>query len=330
MSQLIRMDRTVTRRWREWSAEDPAARRGRGRRVSGRARPGLLTPSSRRARVTPSRSASSRRRAAGDPAPSDRRGLEPRRRTVQAARASARAAPRAGQRLLAPAGQRALAAPGRHGYGRLHRGPHGAVHRRRRLLGVLNPVTIAGLGRAAGARLDHPRALRGPGRRRRANARGRRPATRSASRSGCSATSSTTAARELHARTGLVQERGGLGTWLVGEAGALLVRPGGRRVHCYCVKATDPELPPSDRIAHLLLALRADEAGFATVANLAFSGAAWRLRRRLPNRARTALAAAVARERSAASANRSASGAARRTARALTGSPPAARRTLTL
>src|SRR2546423_8362736 len=29
-------------------------------------------------------------------------------------------------------------------------------------------------------------------------------------------------ARELHARTGLVLERGGLGTWLVGEAGALL------------------------------------------------------------------------------------------------------------
>ena len=32
-------------------------------------------------------------------------------------------------------------------------------------------------------------------------------------------------ARELHARTGLVLERGTLGVWLVGEAGALLVRP---------------------------------------------------------------------------------------------------------
>ena len=31
-------------------------------------------------------------------------------------------------------------------------------------------------------------------------------------------------ARELHARTGLVMERGTLGVWLVGEAGALLVR----------------------------------------------------------------------------------------------------------
>lgn len=102
-------------------------------------------------------------------------------------------------------------------------------------------------------------------------------------------------ARELHARTGLVLERGRLGGWLVAESGAILVRPRGRRVNCYCVKATDPELPSSDRIAHLLLALRADEAGFATVANLAFSGASWRLRRRLPKRQRAALAEAVRR-----------------------------------
>ena len=104
-------------------------------------------------------------------------------------------------------------------------------------------------------------------------------------------------ARELHTRGGLVPERGQLGTWLVGEAGALLVRPRGRRVHCYCVRATDPELPPSDRIAHLLLALRADEAGFATVANLAFSGAVWRLRRRLADRTRGALDAGCELER---------------------------------
>jgi hypothetical protein len=102
------------------------------------------------------------------------------------------------------------------------------------------------------------------------------------------------AARELHERSGLVIERGQLGTWLLGEAGALLVRPGGRRVHCYCVKATDPTLPTGDRIAHLLLALRADETGFATVANLAFSGAVWRLRRRLSSRSREALDAASA------------------------------------
>lgn len=100
-------------------------------------------------------------------------------------------------------------------------------------------------------------------------------------------------AREMLRRTGLVLERGRLGVWLLGESGALLVRPGGRRVHCYCVKATDPGLPPSDCTAHLLLALREDEAGFVTVANLAFAGAVWRLRRRVPLRVRDALAAAA-------------------------------------
>jgi hypothetical protein len=99
-------------------------------------------------------------------------------------------------------------------------------------------------------------------------------------------------ARELHAQTGLALERRQLGAWLVGEAGALLVRPGGRRVYCYCVRVTDPELPSGDRVAHLLLALREDEIGFATIANLAFSGASWRVRRRLTPDAREALDAA--------------------------------------
>jgi len=100
-------------------------------------------------------------------------------------------------------------------------------------------------------------------------------------------------ARELHARTGVVMERGSLGVWLVGEAGAVLVRPGGRRVLCFCVRAADPDLPSADRIGHLLLALRSDETGFATVANLAFSGATWRLRRRLDRPARPAVVAAT-------------------------------------
>jgi hypothetical protein len=101
-------------------------------------------------------------------------------------------------------------------------------------------------------------------------------------------------ARALHAQTGLVLERGRLGAWLVGPAGALLVRPSGRRVLCYCVGVNDPELPSGDRIAHLLLALRADEEGFATVANLAFSGARFRVRRRLAPAMRPALDAGAA------------------------------------
>jgi hypothetical protein len=100
--------------------------------------------------------------------------------------------------------------------------------------------------------------------------------------------------RDLRRRTGVALERAALGVWLVGEAGALLVTFKCRRVHCFCVRATDPELPPSDRIAHLLLALRADEEGFATVANHVFAGAPWRVRRRLPRRVRPALDAARA------------------------------------
>jgi hypothetical protein len=104
-------------------------------------------------------------------------------------------------------------------------------------------------------------------------------------------------ARERHGQTGLVVERGLLGTWVVGEAGAVLVTARGRRVHCFCVRVADPTLPSGDRIAHLLLALRADEEGFATVANLAFSGARWRVRRRLARPMRPALDAAGAFDR---------------------------------
>jgi hypothetical protein len=98
--------------------------------------------------------------------------------------------------------------------------------------------------------------------------------------------------RDLHRQTGLVTQPGRLGAWIVGEAGAVLMARGGRRVFCYCVKATGDDLPACDRIAHLLLALRCDERDFATVANLAFSGAPWRLARRLRAHQREALRAA--------------------------------------
>ncbi|MEA2373938.1 MAG: hypothetical protein QOD53_401, partial [Thermoleophilaceae bacterium] len=55
--------------------------------------------------------------------------------------------------------------------------------------------------------------------------------------------------REIQRQTGLALEPGALGTWVIGEAGAVLVTSGGRRVHCFCVATTDRELPPSDRIA---------------------------------------------------------------------------------
>ena len=106
--------------------------------------------------------------------------------------------------------------------------------------------------------------------------------------------------RELVRRCGLAMHRGRFGVWLVGERGALMVRRGGRRVDCWCVRVAESgDLPAGDRVAHLLLALREDEAGFAMVANLGFSGAAWRVRRGLAQSARPALemARAAARDR---------------------------------
>jgi hypothetical protein len=103
--------------------------------------------------------------------------------------------------------------------------------------------------------------------------------------------------RELLRRSGLALQHGRLGTWLVGEQGAFLLRArgplGGRRTYCWCVRVGEAAgLPAADREAHLLLALREDEEGFATIANLAFSGARWRVLRHLPGNARAALAGA--------------------------------------
>jgi hypothetical protein len=101
--------------------------------------------------------------------------------------------------------------------------------------------------------------------------------------------------RELMLRSGLALQRGHLGVWLLGERGALLVRPGGRRIYSFCVRVGESDdLPGGDRVAHLLLALREDEEGFATVANLGFSGAVWRCRMRMKPRQRLALGAAQA------------------------------------
>jgi hypothetical protein len=95
--------------------------------------------------------------------------------------------------------------------------------------------------------------------------------------------------RDVVAATGVVVEPGDLGAWLIGEQGAILLRAGGRRATCWCVRVGEKgDLPAADRVAHLLLALREDERGFATVANLDFSGSARRVRRHLPEHLRAA------------------------------------------
>ena len=106
--------------------------------------------------------------------------------------------------------------------------------------------------------------------------------------------------RDLLSTTGVVVERGRLGVWLLGKQGAILVRSGGRRVDCWCVRVAEREdLPGGDQVAHLLLAVREDERGFAKVANFGFSGATWRVRRHLAPPARPAFNAgrALARRR---------------------------------
>ena len=69
--------------------------------------------------------------------------------------------------------------------------------------------------------------------------------------------------RALHRRTGLALQRGRLGVWLVGDAGALLVRPGGRRVHTF------PE-PFATSIAHTRSKIRScSSSGTSTGSDLA-------------------------------------------------------------
>ena len=77
----------------------------------------------------------------------------------------------------------------------------------------------------------------------------------------CSATSSATRRASSSRAPGWWSSAAGSACGWSGPAGALLVRPGGRRVQCYCVRVADADLPAADRVAHLLLALRADESG---------------------------------------------------------------------
>ena len=209
----------------------------------------------------------------------------------EASAAAPAALPELSRRLLAPAGQRPHPGPNRPAVDAQHPLPDGPfIAAAIGLLAAVNPVTlpvalillahawiIPELYAARGANVVTPPAASGLPRPERVAL-------------GLLGDLVGHAARDLHARTGLILERGELGS-VAGERGRSAVDPAraGRRVHCLLREGDRTGLPSSDRIAHLLLALRADESGFATVANLAFSGARWRLRRRLPERGRPAL-----------------------------------------
>ena len=121
----------------------------------------------------------------------------------------------------------------------------------------------AGRGDRARPGVDDPRAVRRPRARTRSSRAAPATSTRSRWRRACSATCSATTRASSSATTGLALERGALGVWLVGERGALLVVPGGRIVHCFCVvgerrdaAAVGPDRPPAARAAHRRAGLR--------------------------------------------------------------------------
>ena len=99
--------------------------------------------------------------------------------------------------------------------------------------------------------------------------------------------------RDIQRDTGVALQRGSHGH-LDGGGGRApsSFRPAAGAPTASACGSPTRDLPPSDRIAHLLLALRTDEQGFATVGNHAFCGASWRVRRRLPKPMRPALDAA--------------------------------------
>ncbi len=189
---------------------------------------------------------------------------------------------RARRRALAAALGLALDAPD----GRVRRPVHAGRHRADRA----RAARAAGRARELRPRLGDPRAARVPrlehdppaagSAQRDAPSRWRR-----ASSATCSATTRATSSAKPASRWSAASSASGCSarparSWLP-------TAEGGSTASAWA--PADRDLPPSDRIAHLLLALRTDEEGFATVANHAFSGAPWRLRRRIRKEQRPAL-----------------------------------------
>ncbi len=111
-------------------------------------------------------------------------------------------------------------------------------------------------------------------------------------------------ARELHAETGLVLDTGRLGTWLVGEAGALLLPEGQGQVFCWCVGVPGPgaALGRPDRAPPARAPDRRGRVRDGRQPRL--RGRPWRVRRRLRSPMRPALDRARAIRRSATSGPR--------------------------
>ncbi len=302
MARLIRIDGTGHTTLAEWSVDDPASRKAAVAAFRTELDRGMLAAVSagRRDRGAGSRAAAGR--GSGRAATADRGRVGPDagrrgpdrspggRRSRGGAR-SRRGASRGCLGPVAAAVRSAEAAPRRATVDGVDGLRVRSVRRRRRRRRLARAVDASGRGLELCARVGDPDALRAAGRALgradRVGALGRRgpreTRTPSGSRWGCSPTwwaigSGSSSRGPAWRWSGAGSESG-----CSGSSGALLVRPGGRRVNSWCVRIADPEgLPAGDRIAHLLLALREDERGFCTVANMDFSGAARRVRRHLP------------------------------------------------
>ena len=265
MARLIRMDQTGHTTLAEWTAGDPAAAEAAVAAFREQLDAGYYAVvSTGEGHAEQVRELPLGRRAR-DPAPPDRR------------RVSAPPRPaRDRGRLLAAAARRRAPAPARPRLDAQHARPHDPVPGHGGAADGARAALVPGRRDRRRARVGDPRAVRQPRRERRPR-RGRAPGD-APERTALGLLGDLLGheARELHARTGLALERG--------AARRLARRRGGRAARaaraaaacdCWCVKVDGrPSLPSADRTAHLLLALREDEVGFATVANLAFSGAA--------------------------------------------------------
>ncbi len=299
MSRLIRMDhRPATPRSR--SGPRRTARRC-SRPLDGipsAARCGLLRRDLTRRGSRRAGPRAAARRAAGDPSPAHRRWLTPARRSPapQRARASCPSwqrstwRPRATARSLARTGQLwtlstvSQTVPFVH-----HRGPA-------RRAQADHP---SGERDPARPCLDHSRALRGPGGECREPRSAPARAAPQAEQRAMLLLGDLIGhdARALYERTGLVSERGELGVWLRRAGGSAAGRHRGRPARLLPVRQGHRPRAARGRSRRSPAAglCAPTSPGFATLANLAFSGARWRMRRRLQAPAREALDHAVAR-----------------------------------
>ena len=275
MSRLIRMDHTGHTTLAEWTADDPASVEAAVAAFREELEQRLDRDGHARAGPRRARARAAARRGARDHAPADRRRIAGR-------RGSARRAAGAGERLLAPARGRAAPAHARAAVDADDPRARRPVRPRAIGMVLLSPLAFAGLARRARARVADPGALR-PARRERRAAAAAAP-RRSRARLARPARRPRRPRRARAARAHRARARAGPARHVARGRGGRAARQRPARF-CWCVKATDPAAL-GDRVAHLLLALRTDEEGFATVANLAFTGARWRVRRRLPKHQR--------------------------------------------